>query len=71
MLLAFLGRSWIGLGRSWVAIGSILAALGAVLGRLGAVLERLGELKTLIFLSFFNCFCKINVLSKNGGLDPS
>ena len=43
------------MGRSW-----------AVLGHLGAVWERLGELKTLIFLWFFNDFWKIDVLSKRG-----
>jgi hypothetical protein len=59
-------------------LGAVLAALGEILGRLGAILVhlgvvsgRLGELKTLIFLMFFNDFCKIKVLSKNGDLDPS
>ena len=85
VLGAVLDRSWIGLGRSWVALGrllgrfllllgrlqAVLGHLGAILVRLGVVSGRLGELKTLIFLRFFNDFCKIKVLSKNGDLDPS
>ena len=85
VLGAVLDRSWIGLGRSWVALGrllgrfllllgrlqAVLGHLGAILVRLGVVSGRLGELKTLIFLVFFNDFCKIKVLSKNGDLDPS
>ena len=73
--LGFLGRSWGGLGsllgglksvlkQSSVVLGRLEAVLErswAVLGRLGAVFERLEELKTLIFLLFFNVFCKINV----------
>ena len=85
VLGAVLDRSWIGLGRSWVALGrllgrfllllgrlqAVLGHLGAILVRLGVVSGRLGELKTLIFLLFFNDFTKIEVLSKNGDLDPS
>ena len=85
VLGAVLDRSWIGLGRSWVALGrllgrfllllgrlqAVLGHLGAILVRLGVVSGRLGELKTLIFLRFFNDFGKIEVLSKNGDLDPS
>ena len=68
-------RSWGGLGPVLGPLGSILGRLGAILGglgcvlgqswgglgHLGPVLGRLGELKTLIFLMFFICFCKINV----------
>ena len=70
-ILSDLGRSWGGLGRSSAALRLLLGDLGAVLGHLGAVLGRLGELKTLIFLVFFICFCKIDVLSKHGNLGRS
>ena len=70
MLLAFLGRSWIGLGRSWGDLGALLGCillllrhLGEVfgaswggLGPLGEVLGRLGEPKTMNFRSFFHTF---------------
>ena len=85
VLGAVFDRSWIGLGRSWVALGrllrrfllllgrlqAVLGHLGPILVRLGVVSGRLGELKTLILPWFFNYFCKIKVLSKNGDLDPS
>ena len=70
VLGAVLDRSWIRLGRSWVALGrllgrfllllgrlqAVLGHLGAILVRLGVVSGRLGELKTLIFLVFFQRF---------------
>jgi len=65
---ALLGRSWGDLGRSWGGLGRSWVDLGLVLGHFGEVLERLGELKTLIFLGFFNDFCKIDVLNKPGHL---
>jgi len=45
-----------------------LRHLGQAWGDLEAVLGLLGELKTLIFLMFFNVFCKIEVSNKNGHL---
>ena len=62
-----LGRFLLLLGR----LQAVLGHLGAILVRLGVVSGRLGELKTVIFLWFFNDFCKIKVLNKNGDLDPS
>ena len=64
VLGAVLDRSSAVLGR----LEAVLERSWAVLGHLGAVFERLGELKTLIFLVFFNVFCKINVLIKHGKL---
>ena len=58
--LAVLGRLEAVLERSW-----------AVLGHLGAVLRRLKELKTLIFIMFFNVFCEIDVWSKHVNLERS
>ena len=72
MLLAFLGRSWIGLGRSWGDLGALLGRFWLLLGHLGevfgaswgglgpleAVLGRLGSEKTLIFQSFSILFGK-------------
>ena len=63
-----LGRSWGGLGWSWSHLGPILGHLGQAWGHLEAVLGLLGEPKTLIFLRFFNVFCKTEVSNKNDHL---
>ena len=63
-----MGRSWSELDWSWGHLGPILRHLGQAWGDLEAVLGLLGELKTLIFLVFFNVFCKIEVSNKNGHL---
>ena len=66
-----LGWSWGGLGRSWGHLGPILGHLGRAWSHLGTTLGRLEEPKTLIFLRFFNVFCKIEVSNKNGHLGRS
>ena len=55
--------SWAVLGRSCASLRSLFGALGAswgdlgvLLGRFGVFGERLGELKTLIFIMFFDVF---------------
>ena len=75
---AVLDRSWAVLVGSCASLRSLFGALGASWGDLGAswgglgaVWGRLGELKTLIFLMFFNTFCKIHVLSKHCHLGRS
>ena len=57
-----------GLGLVLAGLGPILGHLGQAWGHLEVILGRLGEPKTLIFLRFFNVFCKIDVSNKNGHL---
>ena len=77
-----LGWSWGGLARSWGGLGAVLGrswgalgfSLGAVLGRLEASWSGLGAAggpKNLDFPYVFQCFCKIDVLSKHGHLGRS
>ena len=61
---ALLGRSWGILGRSF---GTSWDGLGPSWGGFGAA----GELKTMIFVRFFNTFWKTNVLSKHVHLGRS
>ena len=69
--LSLSGLGWGGLGRSWSHLGAMLRHLGQAWGHLGAILGWLGEPKTLIFLTFFNDFCNIDVSNKNSHLGRS
>ena len=77
-LWAILGRSWCLLGRPAVSLGASWGHLGAILsdlewswGPLGAMLCQSGRPKTLVFLGFFNVFCKSDISKKNSNVWPS
>ena len=59
------------LGASWAYLGVILSDLGWSWGPLGAMLCQSGRQKTLVFLVFFNVFCKSDISKKNRHVWPS
>ena len=68
---AVLGHLGVSRGRFGAAQETPRGAQEAPRGGLGVVLERLGEVKIVIFLTFFNDFCQIDVLNEQGHLGRS